>query len=117
MYKKEELVGMTNEQLVNIVMNLQEVAERGKNIAAYYARKTSNSKYSDITPEEIAQLHEDGGFSLTEIKHKLEKEGRVKNISIQNLMYRLKKYEEETGRHIYKPGNKGRKKKNPTLFD
>lgn len=116
MYKKEELVGMSNKQLVDIVMTLQEVAERGKNIAAYYNRKTSNSKYSAITPEEIAQLHEDG-FSLTEIKHKLEKEGRVKEISIQNLMYRLKKYESETGRKIYKPGNKGRKKKNPTIFD
>ena len=116
MYNKEELVNMTNEQLVNIVLSLQEVAERGKNIAAYYARKTSNSKFSAITPEEIARMHEEG-FSLTEIKHKLEREGRVKSISIQNLMYRLKKYEEETGRHIYKPGNKGRKKKNPTLFD
>lgn len=116
MYKKEELVGMTNEQLINIILILQEVAERGKNIAAYYARKTGNSKFSDITPEEVAKLHEDG-FSLTEIKHRLEREGRVKSISIQNLMYRLKKYEEETGRHIYKPGNKGRKKKNPTIFD
>lgn len=116
MYKREELVEMTNEQLVDIVMSMQEVVERGKNIAAYYARKTSNSKFSAITPEEIARMHEDG-FSLTEIKHKLEREGRVKSISIQNLMYRLKKYEEETGRHIYKPGNKGRKKKSPTVFD
>lgn len=60
MYKKEDLVVMNNEQLVNIVMSLQEVAERGKNIAAYYARKTGNSKFSDITPEEVAKLHEDG---------------------------------------------------------
>jgi predicted DNA-binding transcriptional regulator YafY len=116
MYKREELVVMTNEQLVDIVLSLQEVAERGKNIAAYYARKSSNSKFSAITPEEIARLHEDG-FSLTEIKHKLEKEGRVENISIQTLMYKLKKWEEETGRQIYRPGNKGRKKKNPTIFD
>lgn len=116
MYKKEELIDMTNEQLVDIVMSMQEVAERGKNITAYYARKTSNSKFSGITPEEVAKLHEDG-FSLTEIKNRLEKEGRVKNISIQTLMYKLKKWEEETGRKIYRPGNKGRKKKNPTVFD
>jgi hypothetical protein len=116
MYERSELVKMTNEQLVDIVMTLQEVAERGKNITAYYSRKSSNSKFSAITPQEVAKMHEDG-FSLTEIKHKLEKEGRVENISIQTLMYKLKKYELETGRKIYRPGSKGRKKKNPTIFD
>jgi predicted DNA-binding transcriptional regulator YafY len=90
MYKKEELVEMTNEQLVDIVLSLQEVAERGKNITAYYSRKSSNSKFSGITPDEVARMHEDG-FSLTDIKHKLEREGRVDCISIQTHMYKHKK--------------------------
>lgn len=116
MYTKQELVNMTSEQLVDIIINMQEVVERGKNITAYYGRKSSNSKYSEITPERIAKMHEEG-YSLTEIKNKLEKEGRVEKISIQTLMYKIKKYEKENGRNIYRPGKKGRKKKNPTVFD
>lgn len=126
MYTRQQLVNMNIEQLVNIILNMQEVAERGKNITAYYDRKHSNSKFSDITPEQVAKLHEDG-YSLTEIKNKidkmfksnniLDKDGNIKEISIQTLMYKIKKYEKETGKSIYKPGNKGRKKKNATLFD
>lgn len=121
MYTREQLVGMSNEQLVEIVLQMQEVAERGKNITAYYNRKESNSKFSSITPERVAQMHLDG-YSITEIKHKLDKElmassGGPLNISIQTIMYKIRKYEKEHNVKIYKPGIKGRKKSNPTLFD
>lgn len=125
-YTREDLANHSREELIDMIMQLQYDLAKGYNIIEYYNRTESNSKWSEIKPEYVAELHL-AGWSLTEIKDKINKDLRDRNkvdkngkpleITIQTLKYKLNKYEQATGQKVYRVGTKGRKKKNPTVFD
>lgn len=120
-YTRDDLNNMSKDDIIQLVLNLQySIAELNTEVLGY------KSKWSSITPEEVAKLHLQG-YSLSEIVNKINKQlkadGRVDKkgkplvITLQTVRYKLNKYEQETGQSIYRPATKGRKKAKPTVFD
>ena len=110
MHTEQELVNMSKEQLITLILSMQETMMHGKKIVEYYSRKSNkNGKFAEITTDYVANLMLNGYF-LTDIQKKIKDDFNI-DISLQALNYRIRKYERDNNVQIYSGAKKGRKKK------
>ena len=117
---KQELNNLSKHQLIDLIDKMYSMNGMNKSLVDETLEIVQGGKYQ-VTPSQIASMHRDG-YSLSQIREKLneiykrdnvrdEKTGNILEISLQTLIYKIRKYESVTGERVYKPDQKGRKKK------